>query len=93
MKKDKREGLAQKVASGELTRDQLDAMARRGKKTETTTVQRVQCAIPKGTVTEPHRPDRPARWPGTPLPQAAIAEAGYFHGHAGIAGSVPRERR
>lgn len=45
-----RAGLVQKVAAGELTRDQLDAMARRNTKVEKRGSHRVCCAVPGGTV-------------------------------------------
>lgn len=46
-----RAGLAQKVAAGDLTRDRLDALARRKSTTERITNRRVCCAVPEGTVT------------------------------------------
>lgn len=47
---EERHGLAQKVAAGEVTRDQLDAMARRKPQANGGAVRRVSCAIPGGTV-------------------------------------------
>jgi ParB/RepB/Spo0J family partition protein len=46
-----RSGLAQKAAAGELTRDRLDALARRKPKAEKTAGARIRCAVPQGTVT------------------------------------------
>jgi ParB-like chromosome segregation protein Spo0J len=48
---EQRAGLARKVAEGEITRDQLDSLARRKKRCENVAKQRVCCALPEGTVT------------------------------------------
>lgn len=48
---EERKGLAQKVAAGEVTRDQLDALAWRKPKGNGAAIKRVCCAIPDGSVT------------------------------------------
>jgi ParB family transcriptional regulator, chromosome partitioning protein len=46
-----RAGLAQKVAAGEITRDEIESMARRRTRGEKVAKQRICCALPQGTVT------------------------------------------
>ena len=48
---EQRAGLAQKAAAGEITRDQLAALARRKTRSEKVAKQRVCCALPGGSVT------------------------------------------